>query len=94
MIRERFNLTGNEGMALEYVGAVTDNVRGGAFLYTNRNSLSLGVIGQVSSLVETQEAPLRPAGDVQGAPGGGAAGPRRQAARILGAPDSRRAAGT
>lgn len=57
IIRERFNLTGNEGMALEYVGAVTDKVRGGAFLYTNRSSLSLGVIGQVSSLVETRTRP-------------------------------------
>ena len=57
VIRERFHLSGNEGMVLEYVGAVTDNVRGGAFLYTNRNSLSLGVIGQVSSLVETKKRP-------------------------------------
>lgn len=57
IIRERFHLSGNEGMVLEYVGAVTENVRGGAFLYTNRNSLSLGVIGQVSSLVETKKRP-------------------------------------
>lgn len=57
IIRERFNLSGNEGMALEYVGAVTGSVRGGAFLYTNRNSLSLGVIGQVSSLVESKARP-------------------------------------
>ena len=57
IIRERFNLSGNEGMVLEYVGAVTEDVRGGAFLYTNRNSLSLGVIGQVSSLVETKKRP-------------------------------------
>ncbi len=57
IIRERFNLTGNEGMALEYVGAVTEKARGGAFLYTNCNSLSLGVIVQVSSLVETRQRP-------------------------------------
>jgi electron transfer flavoprotein-quinone oxidoreductase len=57
VIRERFNLTGNEGMVIEYVGAVTDKVRGGAFLYTNRHSLSLGVICQVSSLVETGRRP-------------------------------------
>ena len=56
-IRERFHLSGNEGMALEYVGAVTEDVHGGAFLYTNRNSLSLGVIAQVSSLVETKRRP-------------------------------------
>jgi electron transfer flavoprotein-quinone oxidoreductase len=57
LIRERFNLSGNEGMALEYVGAITEKARGGAFLYTNRSSLSLGVIAQVSSLVETKARP-------------------------------------
>src|SRR5512132_1373749 len=57
VIRERFHLSGNEGMVLEYVGAVTEDVHGGAFLYTNRNSLSLGVIAQVSSLVETKKRP-------------------------------------
>lgn len=57
ILRERFHLSGNEGVAQEYVGAITDDVRGGAFLYTNRNSLSLGVIAQVSSLVETQKRP-------------------------------------
>ncbi|NBC31503.1 MAG: FAD-dependent oxidoreductase [Alphaproteobacteria bacterium] len=56
-IRERFQLSGDEGMALEYVGAVTGNVHGGAFLYTNKNSLSLGVLGQLSSLVEQKTRP-------------------------------------
>lgn len=57
LIRERFHVSGNEGMALEYLGAITENVRGGAFLYTNRDSLSLGIIGQVSSLVESKKRP-------------------------------------
>jgi electron transfer flavoprotein-quinone oxidoreductase len=52
VIRERFQLTGDEGVALEYVGSVTGAVHGGAFLYTNRDSLSLGILGQLSSLVE------------------------------------------
>ncbi|MCP5420807.1 MAG: FAD-dependent monooxygenase [Gammaproteobacteria bacterium] len=56
-IRERFHLSGDEGMALEYLGAITENVRGGAFLYTNRDSLSLGVIGQISSLAEQRQRP-------------------------------------
>jgi electron transfer flavoprotein-quinone oxidoreductase len=56
-IHERFHLSGNEGMALECLGAVTDNVCGGAFLYTCRDSLSLGVIGQISSLVEQKQRP-------------------------------------
>jgi electron transfer flavoprotein-quinone oxidoreductase len=51
-IEERFGLTGDEGVTYEYVGSVTGGVSGGAFLYTNRESLSVGVIVQVDSLVE------------------------------------------
>lgn len=57
VIRERFQLSGNEGMALEYLGAITEKVRGGAFMYTNRDSLSLGIIGQISSLAEHKVRP-------------------------------------
>ncbi len=57
LIRERFQLDGNAGMALEYVGAVTEEVHGGAFLYTNQDSLSLGVLTQLSSLVEHKKRP-------------------------------------
>jgi electron transfer flavoprotein-quinone oxidoreductase len=51
-IEDRFALTGDEGVTYEYVGAVSGGVKGGAFLYTNRESLSLGVIVQVASLAE------------------------------------------
>ncbi len=57
IIRDRFHLSGDEGIAFEYLGAITEDVHGGAFLYTNRDSLSLGVIGQVSSLVERRKRP-------------------------------------
>ncbi|NJM12930.1 MAG: FAD-dependent oxidoreductase [Synechococcaceae cyanobacterium SM1_2_3] len=57
IIQDRFHLTGNDGIAFEYLGAVTEDVHGGAFLYTNRDSLSLGVIGQISSLVERRKRP-------------------------------------
>jgi electron transfer flavoprotein-quinone oxidoreductase len=57
LIRERFHLSGNEGMAFEYLGAITEKVHGGGFLYTNRDSLSVGVIGQISSLVEHEKRP-------------------------------------
>ncbi|HEX9372905.1 MAG TPA: FAD-dependent oxidoreductase [Roseiflexaceae bacterium] len=56
-VRDRFQLSGNEGMAIEYIGAVTEEVCGGAFLYTNRDSLSLGIIGQISSLAEHNRRP-------------------------------------
>jgi electron transfer flavoprotein-quinone oxidoreductase len=51
-IEERFNLTGDEGMANEFVGFATGGVKGGGFLYTNRDTLSLGVITQIASLAE------------------------------------------
>lgn len=56
-VRERFQLTGGEGLAIEYIGAITEEVCGGAFLYTNRDSLSLGIIGQISSLAEHKRRP-------------------------------------
>ena len=57
VIRERFHLQGNEGAALEFIGAITRKVHGGGFMYTNRDSLSVGVIGQISSLIEQRERP-------------------------------------
>jgi electron transfer flavoprotein-quinone oxidoreductase len=56
-IRERFQLIGNEGLAVEYIGSITEDVCGGAFLYTNHDTLSLGVIGQISSLAEQKRRP-------------------------------------
>ncbi len=53
-LESRFGLTGNEGLVNEYVGAITGEACGGAFLYTNQDSLSLGLIVQISSLVENK----------------------------------------
>ena len=44
VINDRFNLEDNEGAAHLYVGDVTQGNFGGGFLYTNRESLSLGVV--------------------------------------------------
>lgn len=55
LLESRFGLTGDEGMVNEYLGAITGEVHGGAFLYTNRDSLSLGVIAQISSLAERRQ---------------------------------------
>src|SRR5579863_149712 len=51
-IEERFNLTGDEGMTNEYVGFATGEVKGGGFLYTNRDTLSIGIVTQIASLAE------------------------------------------
>ena len=43
VIEDRFNLAGDEGAARMLVGG-TDGVLGGGFMYTNSNSISLGVV--------------------------------------------------
>ncbi len=54
-IEERFNLNGDEGMTNEYVGYASGNVKGGAFLYTNRDTLSIGVVTQIASLAQQKQ---------------------------------------
>lgn len=49
-IEERLGLAGNEGLAQSFVGACTQGLEGGAFLYTNKHSLSLGVVAKLNSL--------------------------------------------
>ncbi len=44
VINDRFTLEGNEGAAHLFIGEVTRGKFGGGFLYTNRESLSLGIV--------------------------------------------------
>lgn len=46
----RFNLNGDEGVSNEYLGLMGDGLHGGAFLYTNKESVSIGVVAQAHSL--------------------------------------------
>jgi electron transfer flavoprotein-quinone oxidoreductase len=43
-IEERFGLEPREGAAHVFVGSPTDGVRGGGFLYTNKESIALGLV--------------------------------------------------
>ena len=52
VINERFNLEGNEGAARLFVGEVTRGKFGGGFLYTNRESVSLGVVVGIEDAAE------------------------------------------
>lgn len=51
-IEDRFQLEPGEGAAELFVGSVTRGLMGGGFCYTNRESLSLGVVVGVSDLME------------------------------------------
>ena len=50
IMKERFGLVGNEGAAYLFVGPFTSGVQGGAFLYTNKSSLSIGITANLRGL--------------------------------------------
>jgi electron transfer flavoprotein-quinone oxidoreductase len=52
LIDHRFNLHGEEGIAWEFIGSFTKGIPGGAFIYINKESLSVGVVVQMNKLVE------------------------------------------
>ncbi len=49
-LEDRFRLEGNEGAALLFTGGVCGDLPGGAFLYTNQDTLSFGIVCPLSSL--------------------------------------------
>lgn len=51
-IEDRFNLEGNEGSTMEMFGSITKGMLGYGFLYTNKESLSLGIGCKVSHLMK------------------------------------------
>jgi electron transfer flavoprotein-quinone oxidoreductase len=53
-IEERFDIAENEGVAHLFSGNLFEGVRGGGFLYTNADSLSIGSVFHLDSLVAEQ----------------------------------------
>jgi len=51
-INERFNVYSNEGCAHLFIGEVTKGMFGGGFLYTNKKSISLGIVVGINALME------------------------------------------
>lgn len=56
VIEERFRLSGDEGAAYAVVGDCTHGVAGGGFLYTNLESVSIGVVLRLDDLVAKGES--------------------------------------
>ncbi|MCD6485335.1 MAG: FAD-dependent oxidoreductase [Candidatus Odinarchaeota archaeon] len=54
VIEERFNLDEDEGNTFHFVGDCTMGMQGGAILYTNKESLSLGIVVLIRDLKERQ----------------------------------------
>jgi electron transfer flavoprotein-quinone oxidoreductase len=55
VIEDRFNLQGDEGCAQLYFGSLTKGLTGGGFLYTNKESISLGVVVGIGALMQSAQ---------------------------------------
>ena len=51
-IRDRFALTGNEGAAYEYFGYAVKGAIGSGFIYTNKDTISVGIGATIRSLLD------------------------------------------
>jgi electron transfer flavoprotein-quinone oxidoreductase len=56
-VEERFDVDEDEGVAHLFSGDLFDGVRGGGFLYTNEDTLSIGVVFHLDSIVEERAEP-------------------------------------
>ncbi len=54
VIEDRFNLDSTEGAAQLFIGKCTGHIPGGGFIYTNRVSLSVGIVVYINQLIETK----------------------------------------
>ncbi|MGZ8996982.1 MAG: FAD-dependent monooxygenase, partial [Rhodospirillales bacterium] len=57
VIEQRFNISGDEGVVIEAAGAVTEGMLGTGFIYTNKESLSVGIGCLVSDFIDTGVTP-------------------------------------
>jgi electron transfer flavoprotein-quinone oxidoreductase len=57
IIEQRFQVGSNEGVAHLFAGDITMNNIGGGFVYTNRDTLSIGVVYHYDSLLEDPTEP-------------------------------------
>lgn len=55
VIQQRFNLNESEGVSWLFAGSVTDGCTGGGFLYTNKDTISLGIVCTLSELKHTDK---------------------------------------
>ncbi len=49
-LEDRFGVDGSDGVAMEFIGGTTTALQFGGFIYTNRDSLSVGMVCQLASL--------------------------------------------
>jgi len=57
IIEDRFHLEGNQGAAFEYFGGAVKGMVGSGFIYTNKDSISVGVGCLIEDLLNTKTKP-------------------------------------
>ncbi|MCH8567860.1 MAG: FAD-dependent oxidoreductase [Balneolales bacterium] len=57
VLEDRFQLNGLSGMSNEFIGTATQGVEGGGFLYTNKDTISFGL---VLSMISLRDSGLKP----------------------------------
>jgi electron transfer flavoprotein-quinone oxidoreductase len=57
IIEDRFHLDGNQGAAIEYFGGAVNGMVGSGFVYTNKDSISVGVGCLIDDMLNTRTAP-------------------------------------
>ena len=57
IIEDRFHLEGSQGAAIEYFGGAVKGMVGSAFIYTNRDSISVGVGCLIEDYLRSKTAP-------------------------------------
>jgi len=58
-LEDRFQLNGLSGMSNEFIGFATQGVEGGGFLYTNRDTVSIGLVLGLKDLREKVKKPYK-----------------------------------
>ncbi len=56
-IEARFNISGQAGVVIEMLGSITEGMVGTGFLYTNKDSLSIGVGAMLSDMRQQKTTP-------------------------------------
>jgi electron transfer flavoprotein-quinone oxidoreductase len=57
-VESRFNLSGQAGVVIEMMGSITEGMVGTGFLYTNKDSLSIGIGGMLSDMKAQRTTPV------------------------------------
>ena len=88
VIDERFGVRGREGVDIEIIGC-TGGINGGGFVYTNLDTIAVGVVLKLTKLAAQQDAARRHHRGDEATLGDRSAGRRRRAEGVLRAPDPR-----